>query len=172
MTVRRRKLSHSASWKGPRSGLPWLKVRRPGIREAATPMLNFDLRLFLLILSRVSAGGHAVFNPGECLELLPKVDLSSGELTAFSGRHLNKRIEALVEAGLLAPTSNARCCIVPMHVADPQEKERVNCPEHGHQLAWSRALGTPRSRTLGIDPTEPGWVELDSKGHVVPPQAA
>lgn len=149
--MRRRRLSES-SWTRPK--LPWLKIRRSGVGScAASPDIGADFRLWLLAVARAGYAGHAVFDPGELLDLLPRIVRSTGEITRYDERSIRKLIGSLVEAELLAPDSNARCLVVPMDVIDGNERSRIHCPEHRHRDAWHRG----------------GWVRLGRSGLVAMP---
>lgn len=134
MSVRRRPLSKS-TWKASRN--PWHKLRRrPAGALSEAFSLPPEMRLWMLAVSRIGASGHAVFEPGELAELMPKVIRSTGELGSYSEAGMNKLIRHLVEGEALAPSSNSRCLVVPMSLIDVWQTSPVNCPEHRHRMAW------------------------------------
>lgn len=150
MSRRRRPLSRS-SWQATK--LRWTPIYRAGARKAAeSAALSPEFRLWLLAVERYGPSGHSVFEPGELIERLARVNRTTGEVTHYSDRTLRRVIAKLVEAGALGEPSNTRCLVLPIEMVDaPGVTSRVNCPEHGHRYGWSRG----------------GWVRFDPQGHVV-----
>jgi hypothetical protein len=136
----------------------WLKLyRRPQERAADNLELSLDLRLWLLIVSRVGVNGHTPFGDGELRRLLPKLTATTGEISSYSERHISRAVASLIACRLLAAESNARCCVVPLGVTDSNDKSARKCPEHGHLYAWQ-----------GLPGQGGGWVEVDPQtGYVV-----
>jgi len=101
-------------------------------REKTT--LSTDFRLFLLGLQRVSNRGHAPFKPGEISYLLQR---KTGEI--YQDRYIRNQVRTLVNAGLLAPSSNIRCLIYPVELIllKTDKKQVAICPEHGTHSSWS-----------------------------------
>lgn len=153
MTLRTRRSVHAGSWR--KLGQSWNRIyRRPAQRASLEPALSPDFRLWLLAVSLAKAGGHAPFDNGELATMLPKFNRTTGEVGQYGSRALNKIIERLIDADMLAPSSSSRCLVVPMHKVDVHETERTLCPEHRHNLAWN-----------GIS-----WCEIDQRtGYVIPP---
>ena len=130
-----------SSWK--RTSLPWWKIRLGNADEIGRGMYGSpDLRLWFLAVSRVGGWGHACFEAGEVVSLLMKVNRTSGEVATYSERALRGFIRDLVDAGLLAPPSNAKCLVIPAEILDSHKnKSRVTCPEHRCRHVWSNRLG-------------------------------
>lgn len=110
----------------------YLKAIGTVAREKTT--LSTDFRLFLLGLQRVSNRGHSRFNPGEISSLLQRKTEK-----IFDDRYIRNQIKVLVNAGLLAPTSNIRCLIYPMELIllRTDKKQVAICSEHGTHSSWS-----------------------------------
>lgn len=117
----------------------WGKLFRKSAREATeATSLGADLRLFLLVSSRAEAGGHACFDDGELVSLLPRLNKTTGELRRYTDRHIRNLISAGVDGGLYAPASNTRCVVLPMHVWKVEVGYRPRpCETHGHNLSWN-----------------------------------
>lgn len=93
----------------------WVAVSRTYDDAAmGEPTLSTDLRLMAGARSRIELSGHAHFSRGELRKLLFSVDPQTGEMKPLSASALRRRVDALVEAGQLAPGSWSQCLRMPV----------------------------------------------------------
>ncbi|GGO52291.1 hypothetical protein [Streptomyces lasiicapitis] len=117
------------------------KVYRPEHRNPAigSPGLHLELRMWLLAVDRMQRGGHAPLGSGELELILDKDDGNPYNPSRYRQARGN-----LIKAGLLAPSANARCLLVPHTVASMDarsRKKREECARHGHNIPWDGQHG-------------------------------
>lgn len=67
------------------------------------------MRLFLLALSRLNAGGHAEFEEGELVRLLARVDETTGELRTPNRSSVWRAMAKLKQDDFVLSQSSFRC---------------------------------------------------------------
>ncbi|MBM7519503.1 hypothetical protein [Nocardioides nitrophenolicus] len=136
-------------------GHSWHKIyRREAYNASVQPDLGLDLRLWFLVVNRAGYNGHAQFPGDSLLEALPKYNRSTGEVSRYSIRALQKVIAEGVRANLYAPTSGPRCIILGAHLVDvdrPPGNWKA-CRVHHHRFRWNRDV----------------WGDIDGSGHFGP----
>ncbi|MEI5099548.1 hypothetical protein RB200_14325 [Streptomyces sp. PmtG] len=125
------------------------KVYRPEYSNPAigSAVLHLEMRMWLLALDRMQRGGHAPLGSGELELILTK---ENGE-PFHASRYRQARCN-LINSGLLAPSSTARCLLIPSTVAAmdaPSRKRREECATHGHNIPWDGGHGDWMFRTPG-----------------------
>ncbi len=100
--------------------------------------LALEFRLWLLAIGYMHPGGHAEFERGQLITLLPK---PTGEL--YSPQQLNRSIRKLADGRLLGRPSTSTCLVVPIEAADfnLNKGRRKKCKTHKTNDVWSIRRG-------------------------------
>ncbi len=143
-------------------GHSWHKIyRREAYNASVQPDLGLDLRLWFLVVNRAGYNGHAQFPGDSLLEALPKYNRSTGEVSRYSIRALQKVIAEGVRANLYAPTSGPRCIILGAHLSTS-----IALPATGKRAASttivSAGTGTSGETSMAPDTSAPSSTERSS----------